>query len=76
MPTKMDTFMDIVEKQVGKPYVWGADGPDSFDCSGLIVYAFRKMSIIKQTEDFGSEALIMLTNDISLEEAYLTRGAF
>ena len=76
MPTKMDTFMDIVEKQVGKPYVWGADGPDSFDCSGLIVYAFRKMSIIKQTEDFGSEALIMRTDDISLEEAYLTRGAF
>ncbi|MCO8307269.1 MULTISPECIES: C40 family peptidase [Streptomyces] len=21
--------------QIGKPYVWGAEGPDSFDCSGL-----------------------------------------
>ncbi|MEV6264559.1 NlpC/P60 family protein [Streptomyces sp. NPDC051784] len=22
-------------EQIGKPYVWGAEGPDSFDCSGL-----------------------------------------
>jgi cell wall-associated NlpC family hydrolase len=27
--------------QQGKPYVWGATGPDSFDCSGLVVYAWR-----------------------------------
>ena len=26
--------------QVGKPYVYGGAGPDSFDCSGLVCYAF------------------------------------
>ena len=26
--------------QLGKPYVYGAYGPDSFDCSGLIYYSF------------------------------------
>ncbi|MGO4649941.1 NlpC/P60 family protein, partial [Nocardia sp. 2YAB30] len=26
-------------KQTGKPYVWGATGPNSFDCSGLMQYA-------------------------------------
>ena len=26
--------------ELGKPYVWAASGPDSFDCSGLVVYAF------------------------------------
>src|SRR5699024_11146821 len=27
--------------QLGKPYVWGADGPDSYDCSGLTMRAFE-----------------------------------
>ena len=28
--------------QQGKPYVWGATGPDAFDCSGLVVYSWRQ----------------------------------
>ncbi|QTD99366.1 C40 family peptidase [Streptomyces cyanogenus] len=27
-------------EQLGKPYVWGAEGPDSFDCSGLTSQAW------------------------------------
>ena len=26
---------------IGKPYVWGADGPDGYDCSGLTLAAWR-----------------------------------
>ena len=26
--------------QVGKPYVYGASGPNSFDCSGLVIYCY------------------------------------
>lgn len=29
------------ESHLGKPYVWGAVGPDSFDCSGYTQYVFR-----------------------------------
>ncbi len=28
--------------QVGKPYVWGATGPEGFDCSGLVVWAYKQ----------------------------------
>jgi len=31
--------------QVGKPYVWGAAGPNSFDCSGLMLWAYAKVGI-------------------------------
>ena len=29
----------------GAPYVWGASGPGSFDCSGLTMWAFGKAGI-------------------------------
>jgi cell wall-associated NlpC family hydrolase len=29
------------QRQVGKPYVYGGSGPDSFDCSGLTAWAWR-----------------------------------
>ncbi|PZF99822.1 C40 family peptidase [Micromonospora deserti] len=31
--------------QIGKPYVWGADGPDSYDCSGLMLAAWAKAGV-------------------------------
>ncbi len=31
--------------QLGKPYVWGATGPDAFDCSGLTMMAYRAAGI-------------------------------
>ncbi|QIS19064.1 protein p60 precursor [Nocardia terpenica] len=31
--------------RVGDPYVWGATGPDQFDCSGLVQWAFHNVGI-------------------------------
>src|SRR4051812_46291570 len=31
--------------QVGKPYVWGASGPGSFDCSGLMMYSYAAAGV-------------------------------
>jgi cell wall-associated NlpC family hydrolase len=33
--------LEFAKSQVGKPYVWGATGPDSYDCSGLTGAAYR-----------------------------------
>ena len=32
--------MDFAFAQLGEPYVWGAAGPDSWDCSGLTMGAW------------------------------------
>jgi cell wall-associated NlpC family hydrolase len=33
--------VNTAKAQIGKPYVYGGAGPDSFDCSGLTMYAWR-----------------------------------
>jgi NlpC/P60 family len=37
--------VDIAASLIGRPYVWGAEGPRAFDCSGLTQYVFGKVGI-------------------------------
>ncbi|MGW0731049.1 NlpC/P60 family protein [Streptomyces sp. NPDC002851] len=37
--------INFAEGQIGKPYVWGATGPDSYDCSGLTQDAWASAGI-------------------------------
>jgi cell wall-associated NlpC family hydrolase len=39
--------------QLGKPYRWGADGPDAFDCSGLVFAAYAAAGIAIARTTFG-----------------------
>lgn len=32
--------------QQGKPYVWGAAGPNAYDCSGLVQWAFKQAGVV------------------------------
>lgn len=38
---KVQKVISVAKAQMGKPYRWGATGPNSFDCSGLMQYAFK-----------------------------------
>ena len=37
--------VDFAASLIGSPYVWGAEGPDAFDCSGLTQYVFQEFGI-------------------------------
>ena len=37
--------VDYAASLIGSPYVWGAEGPDAFDCSGLTQYVFEEFGI-------------------------------
>jgi cell wall-associated NlpC family hydrolase len=39
---KAAVVVNAALSRVGMPYVWGAAGPGSFDCSGLMLWAYRK----------------------------------
>lgn len=46
-PTKPShsQVVSIAMQYLGKPYQWGAAGPDSFDCSGLVMYCYAQIGI-------------------------------
>lgn len=37
--------LDAAETKIGSPYVWGATGPDAFDCSGLTSWAYKQAGV-------------------------------
>lgn len=53
-PSKAGAIVALAKQQVGKPYAWGANGPDSFDCSSLVQYVFKNaagMNLPRTTYD-------------------------
>lgn len=39
---RIQRFLEVALSLQGKPYVWGDEGPDSFDCSGYIYYCLNQ----------------------------------
>ncbi|KAF1305417.1 C40 family peptidase [Candidatus Enterococcus willemsii] len=79
MTPEQTRIVNEAKKHLGKPYVWGGKGPDSFDCSGLVQYVFKQAlgiilppSTILQ-ETYGKEVSLteLLPGDILF---YGTRG--
>ena len=46
-PTMRAKAVEFAKKQVlaRKPYIWGSEGPNSFDCSGLVYAAYRSAGL-------------------------------
>ncbi|MFD4969731.1 C40 family peptidase [Streptomyces sp. NPDC058424] len=43
--TRADQALAFAREQIGKPYVWGAAGPGSYDCSGLTQAAWKAAGV-------------------------------
>jgi peptidoglycan DL-endopeptidase CwlO len=41
----VSTAVSYAEEQLGKPYLFGGTGPDAFDCSGLVMMAYRAAGV-------------------------------
>lgn len=44
LPTNA-SVLDYAYSKIGCPYVWGAKGPDSFDCSGFVAWCYRQIGV-------------------------------
>src|SRR4029453_5967829 len=44
-PAIAEDAVDLAAQLIGRPYVWGAEGPNSFDCSGLTQYVYQEVGI-------------------------------
>ena len=40
-----ETVVEAAASRIGCPYVWAAAGPDMFDCSGLVMWAYAKVGV-------------------------------
>ncbi|WP_329085977.1 MULTISPECIES: C40 family peptidase [unclassified Streptosporangium] len=43
--SQVTTALTAAIGKLGRPYVWGAEGPNSFDCSGLVQWAYQQAGI-------------------------------
>lgn len=63
----IDQIVSLAKSQIGKPYSWGDEGPDSFDCSGLVQYVFKQVRGVKLprvTRDIAKSGKAINRNDI------------
>jgi len=42
---RIDKLIAAAKKQLGDPYILGKTGPDTFDCSGLVVYCLHQANV-------------------------------
>lgn len=64
LPTN-GSVVDYAASRIGCPYVWGASGPDEFDCSGLVAWCYAQIgiSLPHYTESMYSSASAILSPD-------------
>lgn len=71
------SVVDYAASRLGCPYVWGATGPDSFDCSGLTSWCYRQIGIgITRTTEtqYGAASAILPISQAQPGDVLYTYG--
>ncbi len=63
------SVVDYAASRIGCPYVYGASGPDSFDCSGLVMWCYAKIGISLPHNDASQKASAQAILDPEAAEA-------
>lgn len=67
--SRVERVISYALAQLGEPYRWGADGPGSWDCSGLVMVAYRTVGI-----GLPHQSGAMLSYGIRVTRSELRRG--
>lgn len=51
-----EQIISFAQTKLGSPYVWGATGPNTFDCSGFVGYVFQKAANVNLPRVSSSQA--------------------
>lgn len=74
------SVVECARQQIGKPYIWAAEGPNAFDCSGLVTYCYREalgVEVPHQTKLLaasGSFVTVSSVNEIGAGDIILDGG--
>ncbi len=60
--SKADEVIVEAKKHLGKPYVWGAAGPNSFDCSGYVSYVLKRTGLSLGADRITTDTAIQFLN--------------
>ena len=69
LPAARKAILDVAAKQLGKPYQWGATGPNKFDCSGLTQFVYNNALGIKLPRTSSAQANWKGFRKVSEDEA-------
>ena len=71
------TAITFAEQQLGKPYQWGAAGPDAYDCSGLVyaAYAAAGIHIARTTYQWQQDGPVVPLSQIQPGDLLFSAGS-
>lgn len=76
----VDSLISVASSKLGSPYIWGAKGPNSFDCSGFVYWCLNQVGVNQSYltssgwRNVGRYTRVSNFNDIQAGDIVVVRG--